>query len=427
MKNLDKPNEVKDISPFVKKISDQPQLKNKLKKSTTVNFLRKLYTYPPKFELKLNDPHQLDYKKLNVNNNSITKEIKLSKLSNRVEEENYPLSKYLIGLQNKTATLQHIQKKDFRIENLSYIPVYGIFNGSNKIVLAKPTLGQQIQLLDINQEFYSICGSFADNKLTRESKLGFFFLDKTDAENYMKEVIIKDKEGVNMKGISINCISLFSAYKLMRSYHPNVDFRFIPNIQDVISLTEITDYIKNTKSIFTPSDKPLNLIIEKINNLEKPLTFTYWDYLANIHTHPSTKFLNQNSPRTWSGVPVYLVDLKINEQKEKKTIVFLYKNEAQSFLRRKRNLVKPFNGNYGFESMPIKNSGMKVASLENFLEFQINYNDFKTVTDREFLVYLLTDKKPVDEIKETFLKGWGQNILRKYRTAKSFCSTVLYK
>jgi hypothetical protein len=70
---------------------------------------------------------------------------------------------------------------------------------------------------------------------------------------------------------------------------------------------------------------------------------------------------------------------------------------------------------------------MKVASLENFLEFQINYNDFKTVTDREFLVYLLTDKKPVDEIKETFLKGWGQNILRKYRTAKSFCSTVLYK
>ena len=37
-------------------------------------------------------------------------------------------------------------------------------------------------------------------------------------------------------GLSIHCISLDSAYKITREYHPGIDFRFVPDLREVKGL-----------------------------------------------------------------------------------------------------------------------------------------------------------------------------------------------
>ena len=63
-----------------------------------------------------------------------------------------------------------------------------------------------------------------------------FFMNRQDAENYLKEVARSDFEGTQTVGLSIHCISLDSAYKITREYHPGIDFRFVPNFNEVKEL-----------------------------------------------------------------------------------------------------------------------------------------------------------------------------------------------
>ena len=79
----------------------------------------------------------------------------------------------------------------------------------------------------------------ADHKITlveKKSEIGLFFLNHSDAEKYLKEVARSDYEGTQTLGLSVNCISLSSAYKITREHHPGVDFRLTPNFSEVKQL-----------------------------------------------------------------------------------------------------------------------------------------------------------------------------------------------
>ena len=326
MKGLDTLGEVKDNSLYVNQNSTTLQSENLLQKSTTVEFFKTLYNYPPNFRLKLNSTQETNHKNKTVDN-KIKKET--------TGKKKYNLSDYVDGFKNKLITSKKFQTDDLTPKYFDSVPVYTILNGSGEIVLGKTLLSNSNQLekepiSNISGKIYDVCGSFEDNNLTRESHLGLFFLNKKDAEGYMKELLVKDSRGVGIQGVSINCISLSSAYKLMCEHHPGVDFRFIPDMEEVISLLETNRYTINTMSVINSSNSPLELILEKVERLGDPITNFYWDLVSNsdinnkIPINSSSKDYSYN----WSGVPTYLV----NEPKTKTTYVFLSYSEAKKFV-----------------------------------------------------------------------------------------------
>jgi hypothetical protein len=62
MKNLDALSEVKDRSLYVEQNSAILQSETRLQKSTTVEFFKTLYNYPPNFRLKLNNLQEVNCK-----------------------------------------------------------------------------------------------------------------------------------------------------------------------------------------------------------------------------------------------------------------------------------------------------------------------------------------------------------------------------
>ena len=411
MENLDTLSEVKDNSLSVSQNSANLQSENLLQKSTTVEFFKTLYNYPPNFRLKLN-----------INN---TEETSYKKRPVKIvhKKPKYNLLNYLDGFNNKIVTSKKFQIQDLTPQNFDSVPVYVILNGSEEIVLGKTMLSNSNQLtkepiLNINRKIYDLSGSFEDNSLTRESHLGLFFLNKRDAEAYMKELLIKDSRGVDIQGVSINCISLLSAYNLMCDHHPGFDFRFVPDMHEVISLLETNRYTKNTMSVVNSSNKPLDLILEKIDQLKDPITTFYWDHLSNSDIHNS---LSGNYSYAWSGVPTYLV----NEPKTKTTYVFLSYSESKKFVDLRGKDIEGINKGYEFETLPIsKDFSIRVASLENLLEFWSSCEN-TTKSDPKFVIYYGENRKEV-AFKSGLYKQYQEAFLRKCRMVNSFWSTMLY-
>lgn len=411
MENLDTLSEVKDNSLSVSQNSANIQSENLLQKSTTVEFFKTLYNYPPNFRLKLN-----------INN---TEETSYKKRPVKIvhKKPKYNLFNYLDGFNNKIVTSKKFQIQDLTPQNFDSVPVYVILNGSEEIVLGKTMLSNSNQLtkeptLNISRKIYDLSGSFEDNSLTRESHLGLFFLNKRDAEAYMKELLIKDSRGVDIQGVSINCISLLSAYNLMCDHHPGFDFRFVPDMHEVVSLLETNRYTKNTMSVINSSNKPLDLILEKIDQLKDPITTFYWDHLFNSDIHNS---LSGNYSYAWSGVPTYLV----NEPKTKTTYVFLSYSESKKFVDLRGKDIEGINKGYEFETLPIsKDFSIRVASLENLLEFWSDCEN-TTKSDPKFVIYYGENRKEV-AFKSGLYKQYQEAFLRKCRMVNSFWSTMLY-
>ena len=419
MKGLDKLGEVKDNSLHINQNSTVLQSDNLLKKSTTVEFFKTIYNYPPNFRLKLNSTQET-----NCRSNTVANKIK----KETTGKKKYNLSDYIDGFKNKLITSKKFQTDDLTPEYFESVPVYTILNGSGEIVLGKTLLSNSNQLAkepisNISEKFYDVCGSFEDNNLTRESHLGLFFLNKKDAESYMKELLIKDSRGVSIQGVSINCISLLSAYNLMCKHHPGVDFRFVPDMEEVISLLATNRYTINTMSVINSSNSPLELILEKVDRLGDPITNFYWDLASNsdINNKLPINSLSKDYSYSWSGVPAYLV----NEPKTKTTYVFLSYSEAKKFVKPRKENIESINKGYEFETLPIsKDFSIQVTSLENLLEFWSKSGNISK-SDKKFVVCYNQNQKEVP-FKYPLYKKYQEAFLRKCRMVNSFWSTMLY-
>ena len=413
MINLDyeylRSSEVEDSSLQVNKNSAHLNSENNLQKSTTIEFLKTLYNYPPNFHLKLENSQKPNYKNT-------------GKIS--IEKRKYTPSDYINGFKCKIKVSDFLQTQNDLLTYFNSVPVYVILNGSGEIVLGKTMLNNfsQIGKKSINEKIYNFCGAFEDGKVTRESNLGLFFLNKKDAEIYMKELIIKDIQGVGIQGVSIHCTSLVSAYRLMCEHHPGFDFRFVPDIQEVISLMETNRYTRNTMAVINSSNEPLDLILEKLDQLKDPITSFYWDHLANSDNYPNLpiNYSKQNDLDAWSGTPIYFVNLP----HEKTTTLFLSYSKAKNYLNRIRKKVRTETVNKGyssFETFPIaKNSAIQVANLENFFDIYL-----QTKLPMPEFSGRYDDQKEIP-FNVPYRKKWQQTILRKCRIINSFWSTMLY-
>jgi|MDSW01.1.fsa_nt_gb hypothetical protein len=304
-------NNIDKTSPLVEIYRPTFQVNSSLKKSKTVEFFELLYKYPSNIKVKWDNSDELKGDSFLQDNFSIIEHsfpfsdffdtLKFrSKRQNSLEEA-YKVSDFRQSYQSKTLTSSFYSKKTKVIQKaVETVPVYTVLNGRGEIVLAnsfnKVSTTTNSPLL--NERLNDFCGDVG-NQALKSYRLGLFFFDRETAELYVKEIAKSDLDGVKTLGLTIHCISLDSAYRIAREQHSNIDFRFIPNFDEVQNITETWASDKN----IIVEDKQQQL---RFRRRSVPV-MTWLGKLGNCVT-PFNSFLHASE--YYKGVPIYIVQLR---------------------------------------------------------------------------------------------------------------------
>lgn len=332
-----------------------------------------IYTYPPKLRIKWST---ID----NLNEDPLTKEALSDQYSfdeleeyqaftsaeNKAISKKYTFSQYGEGYLSKIASSNFFAKKTKTIQaELENIPIYAILNGQREIVLSKPSnlLGSKTIQTFFDQTIYNQFGSF-DQSVEKKQQLGLFFLNSEDADNYLQEIARLDAEGTQTVGLSIHCTNLKSAYRVTREYHPGIDFRFVPKL-------------------------------EEIKNLLESKTFQNNEY--------------------FKGVPIYIVKLADGSSKNSLNYVFFEKTQADEFIKIKKVNSIISNLEDLLEEMEDERWGKDVKEKPS-VNLEVK-NAYYFVTPSESL-------KEVIEFNDTYqrnvIRDFGQTLNLKFRIFKRY-------
>jgi hypothetical protein len=145
-----------------------------------------------------------------------------------------------------------------------------------------------------------------DNKI---KNLGLIFCQKLDAELYLKEIVKTDVQGTNEFGLTIECIGLNSAYELLRGDHSNIDFRFIPDFNEIQNVLEIAAkhddrFVFDTeqqqhRQRFRTYNIPVLNSVSDISTIEQAIS-------------PLKSFIQIDE--YFKGVPIYVVQIRNSPQ-----------------------------------------------------------------------------------------------------------------
>ena len=279
------------------------------KELKTTDYFDYIYSYPPKIKIKWDklDDLKNDFfvaspysRKHKLYTDDFIDDWTFSKVSEKSIFSSYPKSKYFDGFLDKLHSSNFFLKKTKKIQcALSNVPVFVILNGNSEIVLSKPSnvLGSKTPTTYLNEKLYDYCGDF-DPIVEKKSELGLFFVNYLDAEKYLKEVARNDFEGTNTVSLSIHCISLDSAYRITREYHPGIDFRFVPDFTEVKEL--LVNKIGISDTIVADRQQQMRLRYRNTN------VFPYLNKLGG-YLSPHFSLLQRNE--YFKGVPIYIVQL----------------------------------------------------------------------------------------------------------------------
>lgn len=281
-----------------------------LKESKTTGLFEFIYSYPPKLKLRWNalDECQED---LCLSSNYSVLEHSFPFIDfiqdwlfysekGEVEPTGYSIDDFINGYLDKNHSSNFYKNKTKDIQaTLAQVPVFVILNGHKEIVLSKTNnaLKPKNTQTFIDQTVYETCGAF-DSDVEKQQQLGFFFMSRDDAEIYLQEVAKSDIDGTKTVGLSIHCVGLDAAYRVVREHHPGIDFRFIPNFKEIKGLLQ--------KDIFKK-----NFIVEDTQHQLRfrPRSQNIFPAFGKLgqKISPNVSFLQRNE--YFKGVPIYIVQL----------------------------------------------------------------------------------------------------------------------
>ena len=375
-----------------------------------------IYTYPPKIRIKWSTFDDLN------RNDPLTKEKDFSfddfaNIENKAISNKYygKVSQYADSYLYKVTSSRFFSKKTKKIQaELSNIPIYVILNGQREIVLSKPSnlLGSKNIEALFRQILYEQSGSF-DQGTEKKQQLGLFFLSRTDAENYLHEIAELDIEGTQTVGLSLHCISLGCAYNITREFHPGLDFRFVPKLEEVRDLLE--NKISKAGTIIENEQHPLRSRKRDFSSLQKNGSF--------------------------KGVPIYIVQL--DQLPDNFDYVFFEKTQAENFIKQaKKNASLPKRGKtiktkiflYNLEDFledfedRLENENSKEKSVPG-AETPLS-NNINLIAGRRYNFekpYFITPPERLEELigltqnyKKNVIKDAGQSLNLKFRLLKRF-------
>jgi len=239
--------------------------------SPIINFFEYLYAYPQQLTLKwdmLNISGSSEFEQ-EFNTKDDTKSTNYS-LTEETQFNKNLLSNYTNGFLNKVNSSKFYKTETKKIQtSLSTIPIFVVLNCDGELVLTKPTNYKKADNFStyLTEVLYKYSGAFNLNTELRP-KIGFFFTNRLDAENYLQNIAKSDIDGTKTVGLSIHCVGLDTAYKITREPHNDIDFRFVPNLTPSDSLQKSKPFnigipiyiVENNvrKAIFLSEDRALN-------------------------------------------------------------------------------------------------------------------------------------------------------------------------
>ena len=357
--------------------------------TSTDTFITDLYSYPPKLTIKWDSLDELNDDLLLENNYGVLEHsipgmdfIQDWFFPNRPSsaiENKYTRADIIKGyLDNKYSSNFYKSKTKEIQTKLASIPVFVIVNGYNEIVLTQPNYNVSNKTTSTWFNKLLAQGSDTSDLYAEKSKqLGFFFLSPQDARFYQDEIVKADSNGSNLLGLSIHCIGLDVAYRITREYHPGIDFRYIPNFQEVQTL--LTKSLNKQNFIFEEGQQQLRFRPRSVNIL--PSAGKIGHFLS-----PSTSFLQKNE--YFKGVPIYIV--QVSDQPKNIIISQYYKVMGQ---------LDSFYGAFG-------------RYLDNWIGFGDNWIMQGSISEGgksdNFTNYVFFDQSQA----EKFIKSKGNSIAR---------------
>lgn len=480
---------MKPINNYTSPENNQPIYKSggnyqiSLKRSKTAEFFDYLYSYPPKFTIKWDSLDELTQdlfleKNYGVMEHSLpfvdyAEDLFFKSKPQLTKSQEYSVKDFVDGYLNKLYSSNFYKKETVIIQDtLASVPVFTILNGHKEIVLNKPINSDsgrsEARARPIERTIYEYCGAF-DPLADNHTKLGFFFFNQEDAQNYLQEIAKSDIEGTKTVGLSIHCIGLNSAYRITREHHPGVDFRFVPDYKEVKNL------LKNKLS------KPKLIIDDEQQQLRfRPRSVNLLPYLGKVGNWlvPTRSFLQKNE--YFKGVPIYIVQIKqeprnlIKEQyftvidkidsawgkilqfsdtlfgfghnwimqgslkdagnsKDYINVVFLSEKDASNFVKKQGRKVARYSGSRtsNIEFM-VRKPKVFISNLEDFLESweEKLLSDLKetgrpTIFDAD-KTFFVPSKLVSEELatssknQQNYIQEVGQTINLKYRLFKRY-------
>ena len=380
------------------------------KDSKTIDFLKNLYSYPPKIKIFIKDLDESNDLKLNNKKTSSflttttafkekTNWLTNKTTSNSIKIKNKPTSNieaindssFLKNLgqsyTNKALATDFYKNSNVKIrESLQHVPVFIVLNSKNEIVLAKK------RILNSNKTEYSYknlstyWGSSKNHNSAEEfTNLGLFFFNRKDADIYLSSILKSQLKQIKPKGFSVHCIGLDSAYEVTRNYHPEIDFRFIP------SLKEISYVLGN-------NNENKNLIFDNSQCQLETNSFAYSKYSKRNYFKGVPIYIVQLQNKPWFGNTAYIqVVRKIDslysnwiksynfllgssnkvlmtgsmhqntsESNQIRTYIFFNANQATQFYKQHKNFII---GHKDSNSRTGKNLPIYTSNLEDFLDY----------------------------------------------------------
>ena len=286
------------------------------KKLKLIDYFDYVYSYPPKIKIKWEAIDELNEDLFIGRNYGVLEhsfpfmdflaDLFFNSTPEEASPEDFSREKHTIGFFDKVNSSNFFIKKTKEIQNtLEKVPVFVLVNGHGEIVLSKPSNIFKSNTFSgfVKEKIYDFSGSF-DPLVEKRSQFGMFFLDSVDAKKYLEETARADFQGTQTVGLSIQCISLKSAYKITREYHPGIDFRFIPNFEEIKELLEDnSNYVGKSDILIEDEQQQLRFrprIIKAFPNLKK----------LGSYLRPTPSFLRGNE--YFKGVPVYIVQITNN-------------------------------------------------------------------------------------------------------------------
>lgn len=295
-----------DLVKRVSNCSGKFQTNSNVEKSKILSFFDILYASPSKFIVKWNALDELNTDLfLPLNKHSLpfldyVDESFFSSKGNVVQEKaGLPLQDFQITKRRTNDSSRFYGKQTSVLQKaLSTVPTYVVKNGLDEIVLTKTKQSQRAgSILKSVAHNYNGGG---DSESTLRPQVGFFFMNRFDAELYLQEIATSDIDGTETVGLSIHCVGLDSAYNTMREYHPGIDFRIVPNLQEVKNLLT-TNPGKSSLLIFDERQQQLRFRSRSANLI--PALGKVGHFLS-----PGSSYLQNNE--YFKGVPVYIVQLQ---------------------------------------------------------------------------------------------------------------------
>ena len=268
-----------------------------LKELETVTFFKNLYTYPPQINVRIEPLEPL----LNKDVKGQAKRdfdiitVKRNKIQN--------ITNYLNEYKTKQSTSTFYRERTYALKKaLQNVPVYIVLNSNQEFILANPIRHNSSEKTQnpLKETVYKFACESNDVSNAKEAKLGLFFLNKKDAEMHLQTILSQDPEGSKQIGLTLHCVGLDTAYEIMRQSHVDIDFKFVPNLDELT--TFLKKKINDPKIIFDE-----NQCQTFVKNRLVPLSLNFGPLKIKQPT-PLISFIQNNE--YFKGVPLYIIQYK---------------------------------------------------------------------------------------------------------------------